>query len=423
MQIDTKLDFNLISVEQEETLHLLLELTAPELEGERKRDPASLQIVLDRSGSMGGDRLLSALQAIDGLLGRLQPTDRIGLVAFDNEIQVPIPAAEVGDGNQARAALRHIHPGGMTNLAGGLLRGFQEAQRTANGASTALVLLSDGHANEGVTDHGKLEEFSSGAHQAGITTSTIGIGLGYDEDLLAAISRGGSGNAHFAEHGDATGAHLASEVDGLLEQTVQAASLTIKPASTVSQVRLFNDLPTSEIEGGLMAELGDLTDGESRRLLLEIDVPEIDQLGLAKVAELELRWVEVETMKSKLATLPVNVNVVPGDQAAGRVRDPEVETELVFQRAQRNKREATDALRDGDEAKATEMYRAASINLRSVASRGDLSGPITDELSAEATVLDELADRADVDAMSARKQARADYHMKARKRGRNRGGE
>jgi Ca-activated chloride channel family protein len=264
-----------------------------------------------------------------------------------------------------------------------------------------------------------LAEFASGAQRSGISTSTVGIGLGYDEDLLAAISRGGSGNAHYAEHGDDAGAHLASEVEGLLEQTIQAASLTVRPGGAVAAVRLFNDLPVSEITGGFMAELGDLTDGETRRVLLEIDVPALAELGLAKVAELELRWVEVGTMKSRLATLPVNVNVVPGDQAAGRVRDPEVETELSFQRAQRTKREATDALGDGDVGRAEALYSKAAVDLRRLSGSEDLSAPAAEELAAEATLLEDLAAQAESDAMRARKIARADYHMKARKRGRD----
>jgi Ca-activated chloride channel homolog len=367
MQINTKLDFNLIAVEQAETVHVLLELTAPELPGERRRYPATLQVVLDRSGSMADGRLYSALQAIDSLLGRLSAEDRFGLVIFDEQIQVPVPAGPLGDGVATRNVLRQIGPGGMTNLAGGLLRGIQEAQRvSANGGAT-LALLSDGHANRGVTDHDRLTDFAAGAYRAGVASSTIGIGLGYDEDLLAAIARGGQGNAHFAEHGDDAGAKLASEVDGLLEQSVQAASLTVRPSDAVSEVRLFNDLPASEIDGGFMAELGDLTGGESRRLLLEIDVPAIAGLGLAEICQLELRWVDVEAMNSQVANLPVNVNVVPGDEAAGRTRDAEVETELAFQRAQRAKGEATDSLRDGDIEGAADRYKAASVRLASAA--------------------------------------------------------
>src|SRR5262249_38829366 len=156
-----------------------------------------LQVVIDRSGSMADGRLYAALQALDGLIARLRPNDRLGLVTFDNEVSVPIAAGPVGDGAQARHAVASIYPGGMTNLSGGLLRGIQEAQRASSGYGATLVLLSDGHANQGVIDHPQLERFAGGAQGARITTSTIGIGLGYDEDLLAAIARGGGGNASF----------------------------------------------------------------------------------------------------------------------------------------------------------------------------------------------------------------------------------
>jgi Ca-activated chloride channel family protein len=416
MRNQIQLQHDLIAVEHEDTVHALLELTAPTPEQAEDRPASTLQVVIDRSGSMADGRLYAALQALDALIGRLRPEDRLGLVTFDNQVTVPIAAGAVGDGAQARQALATIYPGETTNLSGGLLRGIQEAQRAANGGGATLVLLSDGHANEGVTDHDQLERFAAGAQRGRITTSTIGIGLGYDEELLASIARGGSGNASFAEHGDDAGAALASEVEGLMAQAVQAASLTVRPSDEVSAVRLFNDLPATATDGGFMAELGDLYAGETRRILLEIDVPALSGLGLAKVCDLELRWVDIESMKSELATIPVSVNVVPGDEAAGRAANPTVTTELAFQRAQRTKREATDALRDGDVGRASDLYRGASKDVR--IAQASAPADAAPELAAEASLLDDLADRADYDAMSVRKTVAADYHMKSRRRGR-----
>ena len=357
MDLNAKLDFNVIAVDQGETVNLLLEIAAPGLKGDRRRDPARLQVVLDRSGSMAGGQLVTALQAIDSLIGRLHADDVFGLVVFDDEIQVAVPSAPVGDGTAIRQVLHQIGTGGMTNLGGGLLRGVQECGRTSDGASTTLVLLSDGHANRGVTDHRELESFAGGGSREGITISTIGIGRGYDEDLLEAISRGGSGNSHFAEDADEAGAKLASEVEGLLEQVAQAVSLTVKPSDSVSEIRLFNDLSVSQIESGFMVELGELVADENRKLLFEIDVPDIAVLGPAQVCEIELRWVDTETMESKLAKIPVNVNVVPGDQAAGRVKDEQVDTELTFQQSQRDKRLAAEDLKMGRKRQALRRMR------------------------------------------------------------------
>ncbi|MGH2950490.1 MAG: VWA domain-containing protein, partial [Solirubrobacterales bacterium] len=92
MKINTALDYDLIAVESEDLVHVLLELTAPTPSNQAERPPATLQVVLDRSGSMADGRLGAALQAIDGLLGHLRADDRVGLVIFDNEVAVPVPA-------------------------------------------------------------------------------------------------------------------------------------------------------------------------------------------------------------------------------------------------------------------------------------------------------------------------------------------
>ena len=121
-------------------------------------------------------------------------------------------------------------------------------------------------------------------------------------------------------------------------------------------------------------------------------------------------------MKSQVASIPISVNVVPGDEAAGRTQDAEVSTELAFQRAQRAKREATDALRDGNVDGASALLSTASVELQDA-----LDGAPEEaagELAKEVHLLDELAARAQIDAMSVRKRARADFHMKSRKRGR-----
>lgn len=91
MQINTKLDWDVVAVEDEDRVHVLLELTAPAPSRDQSRPPATLEVVLDRSGSMADGRLAAALQAIDSLLGRLEPEDRLGLVIFDYESRCQSP--------------------------------------------------------------------------------------------------------------------------------------------------------------------------------------------------------------------------------------------------------------------------------------------------------------------------------------------
>lgn len=413
MQVKTHVDVDVVAVEQDDEVSVMLELHAPALAGDTARAPATVQVVLDRSGSMGGERLGAAKQALVRLVDRLDPADRFGVVAFDDEVRIVVPAGDLLDKDVARRAIADVHGGGLTNLSGGLLRGLQEARRVAGDGGATLLLLSDGHANAGETDPDRLAAVATGARDRGITTSTVGIGMDYDELLLAQLARGGQGNHVFAEHGDAAAAAVAGEIEGLLSKTVQAASLVIRPAAAVDTVTVWNDLPAHPIDGAIMVELGDLWAGEERKLVLTLAVPAKTALGLAQIAELELRYVVVPGFAEQTVTIPVHVNVVPGDQAAGRIPDQKVRTELVYQQVQDAKRQAADALRDGDGARARRAYDTAGAQLDELL----LTCP-SQELAEERDVIGALRSRAQTDAGWAAKRSRMDQARKSRKRGR-----
>jgi Ca-activated chloride channel family protein len=418
MHFSTHLDVDLVALEAEDQVTLMLELAAPVAAGDAVRPPATVMVVLDRSGSMAGERLEVAKAAIDALVGRLAPTDRLGVVAFDDEVGVVVPCGPLaGMGPAARQAIAALGPGGMTNLSGGLLRGLQELRRAAGDDGGTLVLLSDGHANVGEVDPDRLGGVCAKARGRRVTTSTIGVGLDYDEALLSALARGGAGSAHFAEEADTAGAQLAGEVDGLLRVTAQAASLMVRPAAGVEGVTVWNDIPGVGTPDGIMLELGDLAGGEERRLVLTLDVPAVSSLGLAKVADLRLTWVALPELVEHTIDAPVHVNVVPGDEAAGRIADPTVTSELAFQKAQRTKRDAARALRDGRVAEASDLYRDAGLGLRGAAASAPV--PTAHELHHEADLLEDLALRAATDDVRrVAKQAEADSARKSRKRGR-----
>ncbi len=323
MKITPHLDVNVVAVEQEDEVTLMLDLQAPGCPAASKRLPATIQVVLDRSGSMAGERLESAKDALIALIDRLLPGDRLGVVTFDDEVQVVLPLRELKNKLAAKAAVDAIYPGGTTNLSSGLLRGLQELERVAkdpgdnDNAGGTLLLVSDGHANAGLTDADRLKGLAANAADHKITLSTIGIGTGYDEVLLAAIAEGGRGGHAFSLDGDGAAAALAGEVDGLLDRTVQAASLTITPESSVDSVHVWHDLPMSIDSDALTVELGDLWADEMRRIVVTFTVPAKTGLGLAKIATVTVRSVALPALVQQSVTQEVHVNVLPGRPGRG----------------------------------------------------------------------------------------------------------
>lgn len=287
--------------------------------------------------------------------------------------------------------------------------------RTAAGAN--VLLISDGQANAGIVDPDPLGGLAAKAHADGITTSTLGFGLGYDERLMSAIARGGTGNELFAEEPDTAVKLIAGEVDGLLSQVAQAGSLLVRISPYVRAVAVVNELSSAMTGDGLVTELGSFYAEEKRRIVLTLDVPGIPALGLAEIASLELSYVSLPALERQAVTVPICVNVVPGDEAAGRVPNPTVRTELAYQQAQVAKRHASEALSRGDvEAALADLELADGVIAGAVA----CSPPeFAAELADEAAALDQLRREASAGNVArAAKLSSYDASLKLRTRGR-----
>lgn len=419
MHLSALLDFHIVPLDTDDAVSVLLDITAPEREQDTERPPTTLQVVLDRSGSMRGDRLNGAVKALQSLVSRLSPTDNFGLVSFDDKAVVEVPAGPLTDRDAVRRRIGALEPGGTTDMSSGLMRGVQEARRVAGEQGATLLLISDGHANQGITDHEQLGRIAHDAYQYGVTITTLGYGLNYDEVLLRAVADGGAGSALFAWDPDTAGGLIAQEAEYLLAKTAQTVSVRVPGSEYLSGQKVVGELPANELaDGSLMVELGDFYSGESRRLLLRLEVPGLPDLGTVTITTLEATYVDPASLTTYTATLPVSVNVVPGDEAAGRVPEPEVRGEEALQRAQTAKREASDALRRGDSTGASSILDHARRNLDSLAGSGGASADLAEQ-SAELQImakraLDDDADRAAKTAMSSssgfirRRQSRQD---------------
>ncbi|GAA1621349.1 VWA domain-containing protein [Catellatospora bangladeshensis] len=418
MHLSAHLDVDVIAVETDDQLSVLIELTAPPAPASGgPRPPSTLQVVLDRSGSMHGDRIEGAKTALLGLIDRLDPADHFGLVAFNNQVEVTVPAGPLKDKAAVKRAIADLHARGGTDLSAGYLRGLQEARRVAGAGGATVLLVSDGHANAGVTDPEQLGGVAAKAYAERVTSSTLGFGLGYDERLLAAIARGGNGNELFAEEADTAGALIAGEVGGLLAQTAQAASLLIKVAPQVRGVQVINDLPVTTTGDAVLAELGSFYAEETRKILLTFDIPAIPALGLAEVATCEFTWVELPGLTQHTVTVPLHVNVVPGDQAAGRITDPAVRTELMYLRVQQAKRRASRHLSANEPGAALAEIRHARDSVLDAMEAAPVH--LQADLAEEVSSLTYLAEQTEQGSIArAAKYSSADASYKSRSRGR-----
>lgn len=165
------------------------------------RRPRAVALVLDRSGSMEGTRMEALRRAAESFIETLHPQDRIALITYGSSARVDLPAVPVGT-NRTRVVriLDDIREGGGSHLSAGLSAGFRSLAHLTAPWSKQVVLVTDGGANQGLTEPHLLETLVTTARGQGATLETVGLGGQHDENLLARLALLGGGRYLTAAH-------------------------------------------------------------------------------------------------------------------------------------------------------------------------------------------------------------------------------
>src|SRR5687768_1546758 len=231
MTLTIRTDRRLIRARASSTRYVLVAFTAPEAAPRTDRLPANVALVLDRSGSMAGERKFElARSAVEQALAMLHAEDRFTLVVYDTEVDVLMPSTQATPDAKLRAleALRRVHPRGSTDLCAGWMRGCEQlARHVAEEGVTRALLLTDGLANHGVTDRPTLVRHASELRQRGVATSTFGVGADFDERLLRDMALEGGGNFYFISAPEQIPDLLTSELGEALEVVARRAAIEV----------------------------------------------------------------------------------------------------------------------------------------------------------------------------------------------------
>ena len=300
-----------VQANTKQTAYVRVELEGFEYKDDSERPPVNLALVLDKSGSMQGEKLAKAKEAAIMVLDRLRPDDILSVVAYDSRVTVLVPATRVSDRETIRAAIRSLAAGSNTALFAGVSKGAAEVRKFIREEYVnRVILLSDGLANEGPSSPGDLAELGASLIKESISVTTIGLGLDYNEDLMAALARKSDGNHMFAERAQDLTTAFEREFGDLMSVVAKNVDITISCEPGVRPVRaLGREVSISGQK--VYAGLNQLYGGQDKYVLLEVELDAAAVGSRMPVAQVDISYINMAT--DSLDALQKSVSVMATD--------------------------------------------------------------------------------------------------------------
>ncbi|MGZ3615731.1 MAG: vWA domain-containing protein [Ktedonobacteraceae bacterium] len=259
------------------------------------RMPLNFALVLDHSGSMKGAKLKNVKEAVKMVIGRLEPTDYVSVVIFDDTSQVVIPSMPANDAPGMQAAIDQIRDGGGTTMSLGMIQGLNELRRwNIPNAVNRMILLTDG-----VTygDSDRCRQLARDAASNGIAIYPLGIGADWDEDLLDSVGQlSGGMPAEFIRNASDALSIFEQQFQSAVDVAIRNATLIFRLPVGVAPKKAVKVLPIiSELDQSVLSDrqivipLGDLEKDKPQSVLVELMI-DPRPAGLFRIAQTELSY-------------------------------------------------------------------------------------------------------------------------------------
>jgi Ca-activated chloride channel family protein len=277
--------------------------------------PVDLVIVLDRSGSMRGRKISDAKQAILSLLSKLSARDRLALVSYSERVSRHSNLLNATATNRMllSSAIRGISPNGGTNLGAGLQEGLNLLMGTQrDGHVGKLILISDGLANQGITDAASLSRMASIAIENEFAVSTAGVGNEFNEQLMTAIANRGAGRYYYLEEPTAFASVFRKEFQNARAVAATGVEVRIPLQAGMSLVDAAG-YPIEVKNNEAVFYPGDLLSGEQRKLFLTLHVPTGEE-GILEFKGIRVHYCYRDSAYTATLARPLTVACVKDQQ-------------------------------------------------------------------------------------------------------------
>jgi len=330
-------------------VYLRLSLKAVEAAQRREaRTPVNVALVLDRSGSMQGERIKAARQAAEMALGRLGTEDTVALVAYNHNVDILQPAQRLTSQAGLREAIAGLEANGNTALYAGVVEGGRQVEKNLNHKRiNRVILMSDGLANVGPSSVEELSALGQKLGGKGMSVTTIGLGLGYNEDLMQRLALASDGNHAFAENPEDLVEIFNSEFGDTLSIAAQDIEIIIECRNGFTPKRILGR--TADISGNrITLKLNQLSGGNERYLVAELEADAVSGIEAGDVARVSVRYLNLDGGERRDAEVNVTARFSDKDETVGGSVNKAVMSQVAAQIATENSERAVKLRDEGD---------------------------------------------------------------------------
>lgn len=375
--IHAELDREVLPADERQTAVVKISLDAAEPPREIDRPPVNLCIVLDRSGSMRGEKIEHAREAALEALSRLGKNDVFSLVTYHSSVETLIPAGTIRDVRRARQLIRGIQPAGNTALFGGVSQGAAEIRKSledhAEGMVHRLILLSDGLANVGPSSPEDMGRLGASLMKEGISVTTVGVGNDYNEDLMTQLSQRSDGNSYYVERSNDLARIFNEEIGDVLNVVAREIEIIIQCPKHVRPVRTIGR--DAVIRGQkVKLNLNQLYGRQEKYLLLEVEVPPTPAEQELPLVSAVVNYNNIFTQARETQQASINARFSRRQTEVQASVNPEVQQEYYYNKSAIAKEQAIQLWEQGQEEQAKQILIGNSMQLREAAQDYELPG-------------------------------------------------
>lgn len=348
VKLDVSPSYGVLKAGEKQTMWLRVGVTGFALQAEAKRAPVNVALVLDKSGSMSGQKIAQAREAAIDAIRRLGPEDIVSVVTYDSTVHVLVPATKLTDKDHVARLISQIQADGNTALFAGVSKGAAEIRKFRSEERVSrIILLSDGLANVGPSAPGELGDLGESLRKENISVSTLGLGLGYNEDLMVKLAGRSGGNHQFVEQATELAEIFNREFDDVTSVVAQDVKVRVEVPEGIRPVRVLGN--DAEIDGQkVLINLSQVYSQQQKHIVLEVEVPAKEDGQRCTIADVVVSYKNMQSHADDRLTGTATVSFSDSPSKVEESLDKAVLEDVVVLVSNEQNKLATDFLDQGD---------------------------------------------------------------------------